>query len=212
MSSTTTDHSEDDEYETAAVPDVIDIGCGNNPREGAVGVDIRDYPAVDIQRDVCNLPDHWQDGVERAYASQLFEHLTGEEIAEALEEVSRVLEPGGELVFDVPYGRAYDADPTHETRWVFKTIIYYLPRDEVDRLGWSRETFPDYYSEHDIDFELVNRDATVWLDVRSAPLRPASFATRQASSVVSSDKWDALPLIGNAVAGNLVFQLRVPDD
>lgn len=193
------------------VPGVIDLGCGNNPREGAVGVDIRDYPAVDIQRDVRDLPDEWSESIQKAYASQLFEHLSGEEIAEALAEVSRVLEPGGEVVFDVPYGRAHDADPTHETRWYFKTIAYYLPRSEVARLGWDPETFPNYYADYDIDLELVERDARAWLDVTTAPLRPASFAVRQASQMVSTDKWDGMPLIGGLVGGNLVFRLRKPE-
>lgn len=192
------------------LPDVIDLGCGNNPREGAVGVDIRDYPAVDIQRDVCDLPEEWEGSIEKAYASQLFEHLDGEEIAEALEEVTRILEPGGEVIFDVPYGRAYDADPTHETRWTFKTIVYYLPRSEVARLGWDPETFPDYYSDIEIDLELVDRDVRAWLDVTAAPFRPASFAVRQASRIISTDKWDAFPLIGGLAAGNLEFRLRKP--
>lgn len=206
------DQTEDSRYESEAVPNVIDLGCGNNPRKEAVGIDIRNYPAVAVQRDVRNLPDHWKNGVERAYASQLFEHLAAEEIAEALEEVSRVLEPGGDLIFDVPYGRAYTDDPTHETEWTFKTIVYYLPRDEVARFGCDRETFPDYFSEYDLNFKLINRDATVWLDVTTAVLRPFSFVVRQTSRAISTDKWDALPIIGNAVAGNLVFTLRVPKD
>lgn len=192
-------------------PVVIDLGCGNNPRNGAVGVDIRDYPKVDVQTDVRDLPEEWEGSVERAYASHLFEHLDAEGIAETLAEVSRVLEPGGELVFDVPYARAHDADPTHETRWYFKTIAYYLPRDEVERLGWDPATFPDYFSETDIGLELVERDAVAWLDVTAAPLRPFSYALRRVSDVVTTDKWDALPVVGGLAAGNLVFRLKKPD-
>lgn len=189
-------------------PRVIDLGCGNDPRDGAIGVDIRDYPEVDVQADIRDLPDSWTNSVEMAYSSQTLEHLDGDGIAATMAEVSRVLEPNGQFVFDVPYGRAHDADPTHSTRWYFKTIAYFLPRDEVARLGWDPETFPDYFREYDIDLALDERDAVAWLDVTATALRPLSFAHHKLTEIVTTDKWDGLPITGGLVAGNLEFRLR----
>lgn len=182
---------------------IIDLGCGNNPREGAIGVDILPYENTAVQGDVCHLPISTE-SVDRVYASQLFEHLDGEQLATVFEEVCRVLKPGGELAFDVPHGRAWDSDPTHQTKWLFKTIVYYLPRSEVRRLGWSPETFPDYYRDYDINFKLVNRDATAWLDVKWLPLRGISFLVRKLSEHITTDRWEGLPL-GAAL---LTFRLR----
>lgn len=172
---------------------------------------MRDYPNVDYQCDIRDLPEEWENSIEQAYASQVLEHFDGEGIASVLEEVSRILEPGGEFVFDVPYGRAHNPDPTHQTRWYFQTIAYFLPRDEVVRLGWNPETYPEYYADYDITLELTNRDAIAWLDVDSTVLRPVSYGVRQASQRVTTDKWDALPLIGGLTAGVLKFHLQQPN-
>ncbi|WP_227356235.1 class I SAM-dependent methyltransferase [Haladaptatus salinisoli] len=182
----------------------IDIGCGDNPRDGAIGVDIRPYESCDIQADVCNLPFE-NESANQIYASQLLEHLNGEEqLPRAFKEISRVLEPNGEFIFDVPFGRTWQADPTHQTQWYFKTILYFLPRDEVARLGWDPTIFPDYYESDEISLELVERDAVAWLDVDWLPLRAFSFLVRQASKIITTDRWDGLPLGG----GNLTFRLR----
>lgn len=183
---------------------IIDLGAGNDPhREADIALDIRRYSATDIQADVTKLPLQ-DESVCKFYASQLLEHLTGDELAALFEEVSRVLEPDGEFQFNVPIGRAYEADPTHQTRWQFKTIIYYLPRDEVARLGWDPETFPDYYTDYDINLCVANRDTIAWLDMHSLPGRVVSFAIRHLSKYVTTDKWAEIP----CASGNIIFSLK----
>lgn len=183
---------------------VLDLGCGNNPRSDAIGVDILAYENCDVQADVCNLP-FATESVERIYASQLLEHLDGQQQLPALfREISRVLTHGGEFVFDVPFGRVWDKDPTHQTKWYFKTIVYFLPRDEVKRLGWDPQKFPDYFQSNDIDLVLVERNASAWLDVEWLPLRACSFVVRKISGYITTDRWDGLPLGG----GNLIFTLQ----
>lgn len=184
---------------------IVDLGCGNAPVEGAIGIDIRAYENTDVQGDVCHLPLKTE-SVDHVHASQLFEHLTGEQLASVFEEVYRVLKPGGTLKFDVPHGRAWDADPTHQTKWLFKTVVYYLPRHEVSRLGWNPKTFPDYFRSYKFNFHLIDRDATAWLDVNWAGWRMISFVVRQMSKYIITDRWDGLPL-GAAL---LTFHLQKP--
>jgi len=184
----------------------VDLGCGNDTRDGHLGLDVHLYDAVDIQGDARSLP-LADASVKRVRSSQLLEHLNGnEELPALFEEVYRVLEPGGQFVFDVPFGRTWDADPTHKQKWTFKTIVYFLPREEVERLGWSSELFPDYYANYEIGFELVERSAAAWLSVERLPLRILSYAVRQASDYITTDKWGEFPL----VAGTLEFRLRKP--
>lgn len=183
---------------------VLDVGCGNNPLEGAIGLDVRTYPRVDLVGDGLNLP--FKDGTfRRVNASQLLEHLDGRsELPDLFEEVYRVLERGGLFTFDVPIGEAWSADPTHETQWRLKTVVYFLTREEVARLGWDHGTFPDYYGSRDFHFDLEEWNCDAWLWADSLPLRACSFCVEKASAIVETDKWAAVPL----GAGNLNVTLR----
>lgn len=182
---------------------ILDIGCGNSPIEGAIGLDLRPYPRIDVQGDATKLP--FSDGTfKRVHASQVLEHLDREALPSVFEEVWRVLEDGGNFTFDVPIGDNWDADPTHATKWRFKTIVYFLTRSEVDRLGWDPETFPDYYANSRFKFELVDWDCSAWLWADTLPLRVLSLFVRKLSELVRTDKWVAIPL----GSGNLRFTLR----
>lgn len=191
------------------IPDIVDLGCGNNPKDNAFGVDIRDYEKVDLQSDIQDLPDKWTNSVTQVYCSQVLEHLEGEEIANVLEEVTRILESGGTFTFDVPYARIYTCgDPTHQTEWKFQTIMYYLSRDEIQKYGYDVETFPDYFKDHNIDLKLIDMRTKVWLDLQHKLFTPLSFGVKQLSKYVDTDKWNGIPVIGGLVAGNIIFELK----
>lgn len=94
----------------------VDLGCGNDTRDGHLGLDVRLYDAVDIQGDARSLP-LADASVKRVRSSQLLEHLDGnEELPALFEEVYRVLEPGGQFVFDVPFGRTWGRRPDPQTK------------------------------------------------------------------------------------------------
>lgn len=185
----------------------LDLGCGNNPIDDAIGIDRLAYDNVDVAGDALSLP--FRDEVfGHVNASQLLEHLCGrEELPTVFEEVWRVLSSEGTFSFDVPIGEVWNADPTHETKWRFKTVVYFLTREEVERLGWDPVTYPDYYVEREFEFELVDWDCEAWLSVDALPLRALSLAVRKLSDVVRTDKWAAFPL----GAGTLRVTLRKVD-
>lgn len=183
---------------------VLDLGCGNNPIDGAVGIDLLPYENVDIVGDALSLP-FKDESFEHINASQLLEHLEGrEELPVLFEEIWRVLTPNGTFSFDVPVGDAWDPDPTHRTKWQFRTVVYFLNRNEVERLGWDPTTFPDYYADKQFEFELIDWDCEGWLRANVLPLRVLSLAVRKLSNAIRTDKWSALPL----GAGNLSFTLE----
>jgi SAM-dependent methyltransferase len=183
---------------------VLDLGCGNNPIDEAVGVDLLPYNNVNIVADALSLP-FKKETFERVNASQLLEHLDGhEELPTLFEEVWRVLTPKGTFSFDVPIGSAWNSDPTHKTKWQFKTIVYFLNRQEVERLGWDPTTFPDYYASREFEFELENWNCEAWLRADTLPLRALSLIIRKASNFIRTDKWSELPL----GAGNINITLK----
>lgn len=123
----------------------LDLGCGKNPREGFDGVDSRDFGQphkVDLRK-----PWPWADNsVEAAHCSHFIEHLTATERIHFVNELYRVLIPGGQCQVIVPHwasSRAY-GDLTHQWPPVSEFWFYYLSRD------WRKDNAPhnDQYTCH----------------------------------------------------------------
>lgn len=125
----------------------LDFGCGKNPREGFQGVDVRDFGqphTVDLRG-----PWPWKDGaVEEAHASHFIEHLTGPERIHFVNELYRVLVPGGKCQIAVPHWascRAY-GDLTHQWPPVSEFWFYYLSKP------WREQNAP-HNDDYSCDFE-----------------------------------------------------------
>jgi len=130
----------------------LDFGCGPHKREGFKGVDAFEFVGVDF---VVNLktrypdaqhiteagievlrgrfkPWPWADSsVEEANASHFIEHLDAEERTHFVNELYRILVPGGKCQIIVPHwasNRAY-GDPTHKWPPVAEMWFYYLSKE-----------------------------------------------------------------------------------
>jgi hypothetical protein len=105
----------------------LDFGCGKKPREGFAGVDIRDFG----QKYVVDLTKRWpwkDESVSEAHTSHFIEHLTGPERIHFVNELWRVLVPGGKCQVVTPHWnscRAY-GDLTHQWPPVSEFWFYYL--------------------------------------------------------------------------------------
>lgn len=95
----------------------IDLGCGQNKREGFVGVDKYPAPGVDIVHDLLSFPWPFEDNsVDEAHSSHNLEHIDGADRIPFFQELYRVLKPGGTALFITPSAdndRAFQ-DPTHK--------------------------------------------------------------------------------------------------
>lgn len=103
----------------------IDIGCGENKREGFIGVDIYLGKSVDIVASALSLPFE-ENSVDEIYSSNLGEHLMPSEMKIFLDEIYRVLKKGGEASLrvdrDFTKKRLLKKDPTHKYRYDAKEI------------------------------------------------------------------------------------------
>ena len=107
----------------------LDLGCGKTPREGFTGVDIRDFgqPITADLRQTWPWPDS---SVSEAHCSHFLEHLTGPERVHFVNELWRVLIPGGKCQLITPHwnsARAY-GDVTHQWPPVAEFWFYYLSK------------------------------------------------------------------------------------
>lgn len=143
----------------------LDIGCGANKQEGFVGLDMQPLEGVDIVWDVNLHPWPLPDGCALvAMCSHLVEHIppcivtaegTRWPFLEFMDEVWRILRPGGEFAISCPHGfsSGFLQDPTHcnpinEATWAYfdpeeprtQGLLYgfYRPKPwRIKHLSWS---------------------------------------------------------------------------
>lgn len=134
--------------EAPAVLRKLDFGCGPHKREGFEGVDSHPFVGVDHVVDLRVAPYPFADAsVAEAHASHFVEHLTAVERVRFVNEVYRLLVPGGTVQIIVPHwasNRAY-GEPTHQWPPVSEMWFYYLSRE------WRMANAP-------------HTDASVWPD------------------------------------------------
>lgn len=110
---------------------VLHIGSGSNKLPGAETVDVLDLPNVDRVHDLDQFPWPYEDNsFDLVFGHNVFEHL--EDQVATMEELWRILKPGGRLVLTVPYFRSIDAfnDPTHEHFFTSSSMNFYLDGDD----------------------------------------------------------------------------------
>src|SRR4051812_6869465 len=116
----------------------LDLGCGNNKLDGYRGVDRLRFPAVDTVVDLAGkvkgefVAWPWADeSVEAIHTSHFVEHLEADERIHFVNEMNRILKPGGTVQLIVPHWascRAY-GDLTHKWPPVSEFWFYYLSKE-----------------------------------------------------------------------------------
>ncbi len=107
---------------------MLDLGCGNKKRTGTVGVDTNTRVEADVRHDLNEFPYPFESQtVDRVYIDNCLEHL--DDPMRVMEEIHRMLKPGGEVKVIVPYFRSPSAyhDPTHKTFYTIESFSYYDP-------------------------------------------------------------------------------------
>jgi hypothetical protein len=105
---------------------ILNLGCGNRPKAGAVNVDRAPAPGVELVHDLDVMPWPWADGeVAEIHAAHLFEHVA--DPIGFMCEAWRILELGGLLHIEVPHYLSRNAftDPTHRRFCTEETFLYW---------------------------------------------------------------------------------------
>lgn len=79
---------------------ILDIGCGEKRKKGAIGFDIRKTAVTDIVGDATSLP-FKDEEFDHIYSSHLIEHFSHREVRTVLKEWIRCLKGGALLRFAV---------------------------------------------------------------------------------------------------------------
>lgn len=158
----------------------IDLACGNNKKEGFKGIDIAQTDSTDYVFDLTKYP--WpieSESAEEVHCSHYVEHIPHDinnpndqrdGLIQFMDEVYRILKPGGKLTVIVPYLTSFRAfqDPTHR-RFVCKESFYYFNKEWMDTNKLSHYGIK---SNFDVIFSyFINND----LVLKSKEIREKAF-------------------------------------
>jgi hypothetical protein len=140
----------------------LDLGCGQNPKEGFEGVDIRGGKAKHVE-DLFMFPWPFEDAsIDEIYSSHFLEHIPAREIEPRdlrlrigpiderfvgqdmlfafMDECWRILKPDAWMTAIVPSGRSNRAfqDPTHRRFFMQETFLYF-------NAEWRKMNALDHY-------------------------------------------------------------------
>jgi SAM-dependent methyltransferase len=140
----------------------LNLGCGRRHLPGYVNVDKQALCEPDEIADLEQLPWQWEsDSIDEVVLTHVLEHL-GQETAIFLgimNELHRVLRPGGEAHIRVPHPRSdtFVADPTHVRPITPLGLSLFSQRLNREWAGKGASNTPlGFYLG--IDFELVNTE------------------------------------------------------
>jgi len=114
----------------------INLGCGKNKQDGYVNIDIQERVKPDVVCDVLKGLPYEDSSVDEVRAFDFLEHIETIKNISVIEEIWRVLRPGGKFESftpDAECGQGAFQDPTHVSFWtegvgfifrILRTVIY----------------------------------------------------------------------------------------
>ena len=104
----------------------INLGCGKDIKPGWINVDKIEYPSVDVVHDLNEFPWPFDDNfADYILMNHVLEHL--DDVVKVMEEVWRILKPGGIVEIYTPYYKSKKAfrDPTHKHFFTEESMNYF---------------------------------------------------------------------------------------
>lgn len=107
---------------------ILDLGCGNRKKPGAIGIDCNPKTCADVVHDLNIFPYPFENAsFDEIYADNILEHLN--DLIAVMEELFRISRSGAIIKINVPYFRSKWAfiDPTHKHFFTTESFTYFDP-------------------------------------------------------------------------------------
>jgi len=106
----------------------LNLGSGLKPIDGYVNIDNRKEVNPDLACDVIDGLPYADNSVDSVRAYDFLEHIPIGKTIDVIDEIWRVLKPGGifaSLTPDAEFGQGAFQDPTHQSFWVENSWLYF---------------------------------------------------------------------------------------
>lgn len=115
----------------------LNLGSGYRPREGFINIDNRAECSPDLLCDVTAGLPFSDNSVDYIIATDFLEHIPLGAVVGVIEDLYRVLKPGGTLEHLTPStdGRGAWCDPTHVSFWNAASWLYYTDDEHRELYG-----------------------------------------------------------------------------
>ncbi|HIH32432.1 TPA: methyltransferase domain-containing protein [Candidatus Woesearchaeota archaeon] len=130
----------------------LNIGCGHQKLKGWVNLDINAEEGIDAVHDLDKYPYPFNDeSFEEIRAYSIIEHL--KDPVKTVEELHRILKPGGTLDIIVPHYTSAIAwgNPTHLRPYSYDTFFFFVKNSEKEKYTTVE------FSSIKVDFRFAKR-------------------------------------------------------
>lgn len=120
---------------------ILDVGCGRNKAQGAIGIDVNPQSDADLFVDLTRFPYPFRENsFDVIVCKQILEHLP--DLDRTFEEFYRILKPKGCVRAESPHFSCFYAhgDPTHKRSFSFMTPEHFTKSGKFKILN-RRMTF-----------------------------------------------------------------------
>lgn len=140
---------------------------------------------IDVKRDIKFNSGDWpyeDDSVSEVTCIGVFEFIPGSQRGEFMDEVYRVLKPGGKAIFRVPYWNTFNAVQDYATAWppLCEASFCYFDKKQRESIGITGET-----RQIKCDFE-VGFGYDVPADIAGKNEETRSFQIKHYANVITS--------------------------
>jgi SAM-dependent methyltransferase len=121
------------------VKDILNLGCGNKHRDGAVNLDVTATTGPDVVHDLNVIPWPFPDNqFAEVHAYDVIEHLA--DVPAVMSEIYRITRPGARVFITVPHFSCANAftDPTHRHYFGYFSFDYFTEGHELSFYSTAR--------------------------------------------------------------------------
>jgi ubiquinone/menaquinone biosynthesis C-methylase UbiE len=150
----------------------LDLGCGSNKTQGALGADLTKGSDADVIADLDHIYYPFKDSsFDRIIFNHVIEHLT--DVPKAMEEICRICTPNGILQGETPHfsSSASYTDPTHRHHFSIRTFDFLASPGQVNH-GILRRVLCKLYRLDELKHRprVVNQFQKIEVRLRFNPL------------------------------------------
>lgn len=130
---------------------ILDVGCGNNKADGAIGIDSNPGTQADVIHDLNVFPWPFETNTfERVVCNHIVEHVT--DLIMFMEEIHRISRSGAQIEIVTPHFSSCFSytDPTHVRHLGRRSFDYFMakrtpPHTSITRFFETEFYVPDFY-------------------------------------------------------------------